>query len=293
MDTIQPETGVFLSENSSGQHKIFYQSWGNSRNRPLICVHGLTGSSEDFKYIGEYLSRRGYYVAALDMPGRGRSDFLPNPADYSFSQYFKDLRLFMAHLDITEADWLGVSMGGLLGIHLAGEDRSPIKRMILSDVGPEVPAEALQFIAGYLTLSPVFSTIEDVIAAFKQSKGTPFYRGDMTEEQWRHYASSHVRLNESGLWVRGFDPRIAFNFMTQPLGKEDLWPFWERITQPVLTLRGELSVLLTEDILTRMQARKPGTPMDIIRIKNAGHVPSLYPEDQIRLIEDWLQKTLL
>ena len=227
------------------------------------------------------------------MPGRGRSDFLKNPADYNFVQYFEDLRNFLAHLNLNKVDWLGVSMGGLLGIHLAGEDNSPIKRMILSDVGPEVPMEALQFIGGYLTLSPVFSTIEDVIGAFKQSKGTPFYRGDMNEEQWRHYASTHVRQNEIGMWIRGFDPGIAFNFITQPLGKEDLWQYWDKITQPALVLRGELSILLTEDIIARMKARKQGAPLDAIQIKDAGHVPSLYPEDQIRLIEDWLLKTPL
>ena len=153
--------------------------------------------------------------------------------------------------------------------------------------------EALQFIGGYLTLSPVFSTIEDVIGAFKQSKGTPFYRGDMNEEQWRHYASTHVRQNDIGMWIRGFDPGIAFNFITQPLGKEDLWQYWDKITQPVLVLRGELSILLTEDIIARMKARKSGAPLDVIKIKDAGHVPSLYPEDQIRLIEDWLLKTPL
>jgi pimeloyl-ACP methyl ester carboxylesterase len=283
--------GYFASSTAAGPHNIFYQTWGDPYGQPLVCVHGLTGSSQDFKYIGEYLSPLGYYTVALDVPGRGKSDFLKNPDDYKFDQYFKDIRAFLAHLNLTKVDWLGVSMGGLLGIHIAGEENSPIQRLILSDVGPEVPQGALDFIAGYLTLSPVFSSIPDVVNALKSSKGTPFYRGDMDEEQWTHYARTHVRQNDAGLWTRAFDSKIANNFYTQPLGQEDLWTFWDRITQPVLLIRGQLSVLLTEEIANRMDARKTASKMDFITIEGAGHVPSLYTTSQIKLLYDWLQTT--
>lgn len=283
--------GFFTSENSAGSHKLYYQTWGDPSGRPMICVHGLTGSSQDFKYVGEFLSARGYYTIALDMPGRGRSDFLENPADYNFAQYFTDLRRFFAHLTLTKFDWLGVSMGGLLGIHIAGEDNSPVQRMILNDVGPEVPSEALAFISGYLAMSPVFASIDEMMGAMKQSRGTPFYRGDMSEEQWQHYARSHARKNQMGLWSRAFDPGIAYNFAIQPLGKENLWPYWDRITQPVLALRGELSTLFTEPIAAKMLERKIGAPIELVRFPEIGHVPSLYPEDQIRILFDWLQKT--
>ena len=283
--------GYFTSETLSGQHQIFYRSWGNPAGKPLICVHGLTGSSQDFKFVGEYLAHLGYYTVAPDMPGRGRSDFLRDPGDYKFSQYFSDLRQMMVHLHLKSVDWLGVSMGGLLGIHMAGEAHTPIKRLILSDVGPEVPQDALTFIAGYLTLSPVFSSIDDVTAAMKQSKGTPFSRGAMTEEEWHYYASTHVRQNEAGLWIRAFDPGIAHNFMTQPLGTENLWPYWEKIIQPALLIRGGLSVLLTEKIARDMTRRKPGEVMDFVTIEDSGHVPSLYPAEQIKILADWLAKT--
>ncbi len=280
--------GYFNSSSTSGQHSLYYRTWGNPQGRPLVCVHGLTGSSNDFKYVGELLGRHGYHVVALDIAGRGRSDFLTDPLQYNFDQYLHDIRAFMNHLGISKADWLGVSMGGLLGMCLAGMENSPIERMILSDVGPDVPQDALDFIAGYLTLSPAFSSVEDVIGALKQSKGTPFYRGDMSDEHWQHYALTHVKQNDAGLWVRAFDPQIAVNFRTQPLGKQDLWEHWGMIHQPVLTLRGELSTLLTEDILKDMHIRKPGHDMGVLRIPGAGHVPSLYPEEQIRPLLEWL-----
>lgn len=255
-----------------------------------MCVHGLTGSSRDFDYIGEYLGPLGYCVAAIDMPGRGKSDFLKDPLNYRFEEYFKDLAAFLTHLNLTTVNWLGVSMGGLLGIHLAGEKPELIKRMILSDIGPEVPKIALDFIRGYLTMSPAFSSIDDVVNAFKQGLNTPFSRGELNEEQWRHYASTHVRQNDKGLWIRSFDPAISVQFDDQPIGDENLWPYWEKITQPVLAFRGELSILLTEEIVTKMIERKPGHKLDVIRIAKAGHVPSLYTDEQIKMIEDWLKQ---
>lgn len=277
-----------LSQTKSGTATLAYQSWGRQGNKPLVCVHGLTGSSADFSYVGKALAAQGYFVVAPDMPGRGRSEFLQDPTLYNFDEYIAHVKNLLAHLKITRTDWLGVSMGGLIGINLAAEENSVIARMILSDVGPEVPAAALDLIRGYLTLSPAFSSMADVVNAFKQSSGTPFSRGPMTEEEWLYYAATHVRQNEKGMWVRSFDPGILKLFIDEPLGQVDLWALWEKITQPVLTLHGGLSVLLTKDICTRMTARKRGVKMDLMTLSDCGHVPSLYPASQIKLIEEWL-----
>ena len=277
-----------LSQTQSGTTAVAYQSWGAPSGKPLMCVHGLTGSSADFAYVGRTLAAQGYYVIAPDMPGRGRSEFLKDPALYNFEEYLAHIKNLLAHLNITKTDWLGVSMGGLIGINLAAEENSFIERMILSDVGPEVPGAALDLIRGYLTLAPVFSSMTDVVNAFKQSAGTPFSRGPMTEEEWLYYASTHVRQNEAGMWTRSFDAGILKLFIDQPLGQVDLWALWEKITQPVLTLHGGLSVLLTKDICTRMAERKHGTKMDLITLPDCGHVPSLYPAPQIKIIADWL-----
>ncbi len=278
------------SKTPSGTVQIAYQTWGQAGAKPLVCVHGLTGSSADFKFVGQTLATQGYFVVAIDIPGRGRSEFLTNPDLYNFDEYLLHIKNLMAHLKIGQTDWLGVSMGGLLGICLAAEENSRINLMILSDVGPEVPAMALDLIRGYLSLAPVFSTMDDVVAAFKQSTGTPFYRGPMTEEEWLYYASTHVRQNAQGMWGRSFDPHIMKTFEDQPVGNTDLWDLWEKIKQPVLTLHGGLSVLLTQDICARMAQRKQGGKMTLVTLADCGHVPSLYPASHIKIIEDWLKQ---
>lgn len=269
--------------------RLSFLEWGKAEDPAMICVHGLTGSAQDFKFAGEYFAARGYRVLAIDMPGRGESDFLENPDHYNFNFYIEILQAFLKETATNSCIWLGVSMGGLLGIRMAELDNTPIQKMILVDIGPEVPQAALDAISFYLALSPVFETMKGVIGAFKQSVGTPFYRGEMTEDQWLYYASSHVRQREDGSYIRSFDPIIAPMFRAEPLGRKDLWMCWDRITQPVLSIRGGLSELFTPLIMGKMKDRKNGAAINFLTIPDCGHVPSLYPDDQLALIQNWLK----
>lgn len=267
---------------------IFMATWGNPSHTPLMCVHGLTGSSADFKFIGEKISSDGYFVIAPDMVGRGQSSFLENPNDYCYARYLNDLNAIMDFFHITYAAWLGVSMGGLLGIALAGAQNTRISKLILSDVGPDVPQESLDFIATYLDRNPLFSNLDEAVAAFKQSINTPFDRGIRDENLWRYYTQTHMRRNKDGFYERSFDENIKFKFRSEPLGQENLWHAWEKIYQPVLALRGEWSLLFPTSIAEDMQHRKPNTDYKLVTIPNCGHVPSLYVDDQIDIIRQWL-----
>ena len=279
---------VFMKEHNfaSNGSKIAYRQWGPDNGPCLVCVHGLTGNSLDFNFVGEYFAKLGYCVLAIDMPGRGKSDWI-GASDYNFDQYVSDLNNFLTHENITSCIWLGVSMGGLLGIRMAPHTPA-IKKLILIDVGPEVPQDQLDFISGYLTLAPVFETIEGVIGAMKQSIGTPFYRGPMTEAEWKFFAESSMKKLPDGRYTRSFDPGIAQEFKSQPLGHTDMWEEWEAIEQPVLTIRGERSLLFPVKIAEEMIKRKNGAAMAFETVADAGHVPSLYPDSQIDLIRNWL-----
>lgn len=283
----------FLSLGAEGFSKLWYSEWGElpSCSRTLVCVHGLTGSAADFKFVGEFLSACGIRVLALDLPGRGRSEFLQDPTEYTHTRYLRDLTVFLAEVGCSfpgSCDWLGVSLGGLLGIRMAGLPSSPIRNLILSDIGPDVPCADLDMIRFYLSLSPTFGNPGEVLAAFRQTTGTGFSRGEMTEEQWSYYAATHVKQREDGMYTRNFDPAIATMFDKEPLGPVPLWPFWERITQPVLALRGALSTLFPEDMARKMVETKQGKAMRLVTIKDCGHVPSLYPDEQIAILRDWL-----
>lgn len=286
----------FFETTASGiTYPLHYKIWGKENSRTLVCVHGLTGNSDDFKFVGEVLSGQDFRVVAIDMAGRGHSSYYSNPDDYNFDQYIHDLNILLKEIGCSSpssCDWLGVSMGGLLGLRLSGIPNSPIHRLILSDIGAEVPQFDLDFISKVIKLTPEYNTPADAIPILKMSTGTPYSRGPLDEDQWLYMASVALKKREDGKYIRNFDANIAFKFDTEPLGKEDLWGYWEKTTQPTLALRGELSTLFPLRIADAMKTRKPNDKYTMVTIAGAGHVPSLFRDDQIKIISDWLTSTL-
>lgn len=288
------KTSTFTTTASGFEYPIHYKIWGEDNLQTLVCVHGLTGSSHDFKFIGEKLAPLGYRIAAIDMAGRGESAYYHNHNDYNFDQYLNDLTSFLKEIGCDEpasCDWLGVSMGGLLGFRIAGVENSPIRRLMLSDIGPEVPQFDLDFISKVLKLTPEYNNPADAIPILKMSIGTPYARGALDEDQWLYMATTALKQNDSGKYIRHFDPQIVHKFDTEPLGNEDLWSYWERTHQPTLALRGGLSTLFPLRVAEDMKSRKPNTHFTLETIADAGHVPSLFRDEQIQIIVDWLAAT--
>lgn len=289
------KTGTFHTVASGFSYPLHYKIWGEDNLPTLVCVHGLTGNSQDFKFVGEALSATGYRVAAIDMPGRGQSAYFNNHHDYCFDQYLETLDRFLIEIGCNErasCDWLGVSMGGLLGFRMAGRDNSPIRRLILSDIGPEVPQFDLDFISKIIKLTPEYSHPAEAVPLLKMAQGTPYSRGPLDEDQWLYLATTSLKQDhDNGKYIRNFDANISHKFDSEPLGNEDLWAYWERTHQPVLALRGALSTLFPQTVADDMKRRKPTPHFTLQIIEEAGHVPALYREDQIKIIADWLAST--
>src|SRR5512140_330508 len=120
----------------AGFHDMAYVEWGDPRNpRVLVCAHGLTRNGRDFDYLARTLARE-WRVVCPDVVGRGRSDWLKDKSLYAIPQYATDMATLIARLDVESVDWLGTSMGGLIGMVMASQEKTPIKRLILNDVGP-------------------------------------------------------------------------------------------------------------------------------------------------------------
>ena len=273
-----------------GRHKIVYSDWGNEDDQPIICVHGLTGNGHDFDYIAADLIQHGYRLICIDLPGRGRSDFLKDPLDYNYGQYIEDINAVLAHEDLGEPnslDWLGVSLGGLLGFRFAGIEDSPIRKLIVNDVGPVVPKPALDFIYHVISKQYTFDTIPDLEKRMRETRGLTW--GPVTDGQWKHMAEHNARALDDGQITYAYDPNIAKVFEGEPIGEADLWPYWDAIACPTLVIRGAHSVLLTKDIVREMETRGPD--FNFIEFEGCGHVPSLMAENQIEAVKAWLSET--
>src|SRR5258708_1723363 len=165
----------------SGLHRMAYTEWGDPANpRVLVCVHGLTRSGRDFDEVAKALGRE-YRVVCPDVVGRGLSDWLADPKHYAVPQYVSDMVALIARLNVETVDWFGTSMGGLIGLGLAGMPNSPIRKMLLNDVGPHVEPVALERIGTYLGKDETFATLQEGIDNPAQPAAS---FGPLTADQW-------------------------------------------------------------------------------------------------------------
>jgi pimeloyl-ACP methyl ester carboxylesterase len=264
-----------------GFHNIAYTEWGEAGRPAVVCVHGLTRNSRDFDALAAALAadRR---VACPDMPGRGRSDWLADPAEYGYPRYLSDIAALVARLDVDRVDWVGTSMGGLIGMMLAATPGSPIRRLVLNDVGPFIPRASLERLRTYVGQDPAFAD-EAELEAYLRRVHAPF--GPLDDEEWRHFVAHGQRRDAEGALRLGYDPAIGRIFAGE-LRDIDLWAMWECISCPVLVLRGASSDLLTADTAAAMTARGPRA--ELVTIPGVGHAPALMAPDQIAIVREWL-----
>ncbi len=267
-----------------GLHRIAYIEWGDPRNRDvLVCVHGLARSSRDFDELARNLSSH-FRVACPDLAGRGDSDRLADPALYTVPQYVADMVTLIARLDAESVNWLGTSLGGLVGMALAAQAGTPVKRLILNDAGPVIAKVALERIAMYLGKTPVFNSIEEA-EKYVRAIAAPF--GPHSEAQWRVLTENWVRRDAEGKWHPHYDPRIAEEYKrTLPEKDIDLWYLYDAIRNPTLVLRGAQSDLLSRETADGMAARGPKAK--VVEIPGVGHAPTLLNPDQISIVRDFL-----
>jgi pimeloyl-ACP methyl ester carboxylesterase len=273
----------------SGFHNIAYTEWGSpGADRVAICVHGLTRQGRDFDPLAAALVQRGYRVLCPDLAGRGRSDWLVNHEDYGMAQYASDMAMVLAHSGAyrggTEIDWIGTSLGGLIGIHLAALPGSPIRRMVVNDIGPFLPWEALGRIGSYLKIMPKsFGNFYAAEAYFREVLA-PF--GRLGDSEWFHLTKHSIANNDDGRWRLLVDPGVARAFRTIPFFNVSLWQQWDAIHCPVLVLRGEHSDLLGRDVAVSMTRRGPRA--HLVEFPECGHAPALMDHRQIGTVVHWL-----
>jgi pimeloyl-ACP methyl ester carboxylesterase len=269
---------------SSGLHRMAYAEWGARDNpRVLICVHGLTRNGRDFDALAEAMSGH-YRVICPDVVGRGQSGRLRDPAGYVIPQYVADMVTLIARLNVDTVHWVGTSMGGLIGMALAAQEGTPIHKLVLNDVGPQITSESLQRIATYVGTDPDWANFDEALAYVK-AVSAPF--GPLTEAQWRHLTETSIVQRPDGRWAFRYDPRIAEPFKASFTGQEiDLWPFYERIACPTLVVRGAETDLLARETWQRMGACGPRAKL--AEIPGVGHAPMFMDAEQIAVVRDFL-----
>jgi pimeloyl-ACP methyl ester carboxylesterase len=279
----EPRQQSVLGLGAHGFHRLAYVEWGERENpRVVVCVHGLTRNGRDFDFLARALAPH-YRVVCPDIAGRGRSDWLTHAQDYAYPQYCADMNVLIARLGVEQVDWVGTSMGGLIGMMLAAQPQSPIRKLVMNDVGPFIPQAALERLAAYVGKAPVFSDVASVEAYLRET--LPGF-GALSPAQWAHIAQySAVNKEDSGLTLH-YDPSIGLA-LAGPLRDVQLWPLWQALRCPALVLRGAQSDLLLADTLRQMLAMRPDTQS--VEFEGVGHAPALMSQDQIEAVRAFLR----
>jgi pimeloyl-ACP methyl ester carboxylesterase len=267
-----------------GFHRVTWHEWGSpSTADVVVCVHGVSRNGRDFDVLGEALAST-HRVLAVDMPGRGHSQWLADPMDYAFPTYLTALTALIAASAAETVSFVGTSMGGLLGMMLAAQPNTPIARLVINDVGPVLEPAALARIGTYLGNDPAFDSYE-AIEAHVRAICAPF--GPLTDAQWAHLTRTSVRRDEQGRWRFSYDPGIAVPFRGDA-AVPPLWPLWDAITCPTLVLRGAESDLLSAATARQMQLRGPRAT--VLEVPGVGHAPALLDATQIAPVVEFLRR---
>ena len=284
----------------AGSHRMAYWLWGEpDAPRVVVCVHGLSRQGRDFDALAAALLERSpvpLRVVCPDVVGRGRSDWLADPMGYGFPTYAGDMLQMLAQLHaaapVATLDWVGTSMGGLIGMGLAGTPGlplpAPVRRLVLNDVGPVVAWSALQRIGTYLGNTGRFQTVQQAADAMWEISRT---FGPHTPQQWLALSQAMVRSLPEGGFTLHYDPAIAVPFRTldataAAAGQAALWQLYDGIRARTLLLRGAQSDLLARDTALEMTRRGPRPRL--VEFEGVGHAPTLIADNQLEVVTAFL-----
>lgn len=286
---IEPRFKELAAHGPHGFSTVAYVEWGPpDAEQVVLCVHGLTRNSRDFDFLARRLAQKGMRVLAVDLPGRGRSQWLQNPSSYQTPAYLAATAAVIARSGAKEVDWIGTSLGGHIGMEMAALPGNPIRSLILNDFGARISGVALTRIATYLRSQKRFASVGDLEGHLRAIHET---FGALTDSHWRHMAEHSAVKTQEGDYRQHFDPGIGRMFSWPLMVDVALWDVWEKVACPVLILHGEDSDLLHASTVRDMQRRgiaAKARKVRAIEVRNCGHAPSLMTDSQIALIEDFL-----
>jgi len=289
-------------DTQKGRHILFYCEWGNADSKNVaICVHGLSRNSRDFDYLANALADK-YRVICIDVVGRGKSEWLSDKSQYDYETYITDVVNLIDHLGLRKFDWIGTSMGGIMGMLIAARYPHLVKSLVLNDIGPIIPGNAIERILSYVGSSYEFHNRIDAERALRERMKT---FGVKQEEHWRHLLKHSIIKKLNGKYTFTYDPNIvpAPKLVTKlrgmmgrimPRAKKSSFPdvnlmdIWEKITCPVLALRGSKSDVLTKETATEMENNKEN--LKLVEFADVGHAPMLMEDEQIEIVRKWLLK---
>lgn len=276
---------------ADGTHEIVFYDWGDvTSNRTVICVHGLMRNAMDFAPLAQALVAKGRRVFSINMAGRGESSWLADPMGYNYATYVADCNAVMDNFHLRGVEWVGTSMGGIIGMMIAANSRDRIRKLVLNDIGIHISREALGRIMTYVAALPKAFASRDAASQWLHTIYAPF--GITKPEDWEQFVTASLTTRD-GTVRYACDPAIIEPMRAATQNFTDvqdvnLASVWEQIDLPTLILHGADSDVLTEDTIRAMRRTNPHS--ESVSLPGIGHAPALISPDQIGLVTNWLTR---
>jgi pimeloyl-ACP methyl ester carboxylesterase len=284
----------------SGGHSMAFWQWGDAAAPHVVgCVHGLSRQGRDFDVLAQALVQQAggaLRVVCPDVVGRGRSDWLKDPMGYQIPSYAADMLALLAKLHqqapLRTLDWVGTSMGGLIGMAICGTPGLPlpvpVRRLVLNDVGPAIQWQALARIGTYLGQTGRFDSVQQAADAM-WAISTSF--GSHTPAQWLALSQAMVKPLPDGGFTLHYDSAIAVPFRTltpesAAQGEAALWQLYDHVTARTLLTRGAQSDLLSPQTALAMTQRGPKARL--VEFAGVGHAPTFVNQEQVEAVTSFL-----
>jgi len=290
-----PTLNFVSCPDAQGSHRMAYWQWGDAQAaHTVVCVHGLTRQGRDFDVLAQALLARAsgpIRVLCPDVAGRGESEWLADPDAYTVPTYAADMLSFLAQLKLQTLDWVGTSMGGLIGLAVCAHAQSvgaSVRRLVLNDVGPVLEWQSLQRIGTYLAKDMHFESLQQAADALRTIASS---FGPHTPGQWLELTRHMVKADPEGGVRLHYDPAIALPFQAitehaAAKGEAALWGLYEAIGAQTLLVRGADSDLLSHQTASQMTQRGPHARL--VEFAGVGHAPTFVADDQVDTVASFL-----
>ncbi len=296
----EPTLNYVPCPDASGGHRMAFWQWGDATaSHAVVCVHGLSRQGRDFDVLAQALVERAggkLRVVCPDVAGRGRSDWLEDPMGYQLPNYAGDMLAMLAQLQqsapVQTLDWVGTSMGGLIGMAICGTPKlplpAPVRRLVLNDVGPAIQWQALARIGTYLGNTGRFDSVRQAADAMWTISAS---FGPHSPEQWLALSQAMVKPLPQGGFTLHYDPAIAVPFRTineesAAQGEAALWQLYDNIQAKTLLTRGAQSDLLARETAQAMTQRGPRARL--VEFEGVGHAPTFVNQEQVEAVASFL-----
>ncbi len=265
-----------------------YPAQGESGKRPVICLHGLTRNSRDFEDLAPIIAEMGRTVVAVDVRGRGKSDYDSQIENYNPAKYVEDVQGLLDELGWKAVISVGTSMGGLMTMILSTTRPGLLTGAVINDIGPELDPAGLARIQGYVGGAGRFANWEEAGEALRAINGVAFPK-ETGADFWIAFAKRTCRSIDTGEIVLDYDANISKPVKDGDVAPPDLWPFFEGLKgTPLLLVRGAISDLLAMECVNEMSHRHRA--MELAQVPDVGHAPLLTEPAALEPIKAFLSR---